>query len=139
MTSTEQACRPFRLRRSQIINLGRLLYMEYTPAELAREIGTTAQTLHRHILPLGCPHRRDEEGQVWIVGTEFSRWAMDNLRPRSEPMREGEAYCLGCRARVKMSGRLGVQVINRYLELLKGECPLCGRTVNRARARKKVG
>jgi hypothetical protein len=126
-----------RIPRSVIVRLGRLLRMEYRPAELAEELGCGADTIYRHYLPAGCPHRRDERGHIWIVGTDFAEWVRATLKQGKTPMTEGEAYCLKCNRPVNMKGRLEVEPVNYYLELVKGECPACGTTVNRARARKR--
>ena len=123
--------------RSVIVRLGRLLYMEYRPAELAEELGCGVNTVYRSYLAAGCPHRRDETGHIWIVGTEFREWVRATLKKDKTPLADGEAYCLKCNAPVKMTGELAVQAVNLYLELIKGECPVCGTQVNRARARKR--
>lgn len=122
--------------RSVIVRLGRLLHMEYRPTELAEELGCGVNVVYRSYLGAGCPHRRDKTGHIWIVGTEFRDWMRATLKKDKIPLADGEAYCLKCNAPVKMSGELTVQPVNLYLELVKGECPVCRTQVNRARARK---
>ena len=136
--STDEKGKSPRLKipRSVILHLGRLLHMEYRPAELAEELGCGVDAIYKSYLAAGCPHRRDETGHIWIVGTEFADWVSATLKKDRMPLADGEAYCLKCNAPVKMSGKLKVKKVNLYLELVVGECPICGTQVNRARARK---
>ena len=136
-TGEEGELRRLSVPKSVILRLGRLLHMEYRPAELAEELGCSLDAVYKSYLSAGCPHRRDETGHIWIVGTEFSEWVRATLKKGKTPLADGEAYCLKCKAPVKMSGELAVQPVNLYLELVKGECPVCGTRVNRARARKR--
>jgi len=122
--------------RSVIVRLGRLLHMEYRPAELAEELDCSVDAVYKSYLSAGCPHRRDETGHIWIVGTEFREWMRATRKKDKITLADGEAYCLKCNAPVKMSGELAVQPVNLYLELVRGECPVCRTQVNRARARK---
>jgi hypothetical protein len=134
-TENRKSPRP-RFPRTLVVRLGRLLYMEYRPSELAQELGVGADTVYRHYIPYGCPHRRDETGHIWIVGTEFAEWVGAARKEGKVPLANGEAYCLKCNAPVTMNGPLTAAPVNAYLELVKGVCPVCGTTVNRARARK---
>ena len=136
-TGEEGELRRLSVPRSVILRLGRLLHMEYRPSELAEELGCSLDAVYKSYLSAGCPHRRDETGHIWIVGTEFSEWVRATLKKDKIPLADGEAYCLKCNAPVKMTGELTVQPVNLYLELVKGECPVCGTRVNRARARKR--
>ena len=122
-------------RRSQIIRLGRLLEMRYRPSELADEIGCHVDTVYRSYIPAGCPHTRDESGHIWIVGTEFAKWAREMNSQRGTTLDDDEGYCLKCEQPVQISGPTKVRPTNRYLELLSFTCPQCGTTVNRARKR----
>ena len=127
-----------RLRRAQIIRLGRLMTMQYRPSELADELGCHVDTVYRTFIPAGCPHTRDSRRHIWIVGTEFAQWARDMMASRDHiKLADGEAYCLRCRHAVVMQGPLTVKPTSRYLELVTGVCPTCGTAVNRARARRK--
>jgi RNase P subunit RPR2 len=125
-----------RLRRDQVLRLGRLLNMHYRPSELAAEIGCHPDTVYRSYLPAGCPHQRDGRGHIWIVGTEFAEWARALSAKGQTKLADGEAYCLKCNAPVEMAGTITVRPTNRYLELMTAQCPHCGSTVNRARARR---
>lgn len=127
-----------RMRREQVIRLGRLLHMYYRPSELANEIGCHVDTIYRSYLPAGCPHKRDERGHIWIVGTEFAQWARIVKKHDQIPLEKNEAYCLKCRKPVSIAGDITVTPTNRYLELVSGKCPECGRTVNRAQARNRA-
>ena len=124
-----------RIPRMVIVRLDRLLHMEYRPAELAEELGCGVDTIYRYYLPAGCPHRRDENDHIWLVGTDFAEWVRATLKKGKVPLADGEAYCLKCNEPVRMAGKLTVEPVNYYLELVKGKCPACGTTVNRARAR----
>ncbi len=124
-----------RMSKEIITRLGRLLYMRYRPSELAAEIGCHVDTVYRSFVPSGCPHRRDEQGHIWIIGTEFAEWARAIAKRKHAPLGEGEVFCLKCRARTRMTGHLIVKPTNHYLELVAGECSECGTTVHRARAR----
>ena len=64
-----------RFKRAQLIRLDRLLHMRYTPAELAREIGVSVDTVYRSYIPAGCPQEPRGGGRYWIVGSEFRDWA----------------------------------------------------------------
>lgn len=73
-----------RMTGVQMSHLGVLLWMEYKPSEIAEEIKCNTDTVYKSYIPAGCPHRRDEEGNIWIVGTEFAVW---RARCSSAPMR----------------------------------------------------
>lgn len=126
------------LRHTHIVKLGRLLDMLYKPSEIAEEIGVTTDTVCRSYLPAGLPHTRDAAGAVWIHGPAFIAWAKETIskkKSKREPLQDGDAWCVNCGRPVPMDAPK-VKVINHYLELLQSACPLCGKTVNRARARK---
>jgi uncharacterized protein with PIN domain len=125
-----------RLRRNQMARLGRLLEMRYRPSELAAEIGCHLDTVYKSFIPAGCPHERDERGHIWIVGTEFAKWAREKSTHQHIKLADGEAYCLKCNKPVKMKGEITIKPTNRYLELMTGRCPQCNSVVNRARARR---
>lgn len=126
-----------KMSRVQIVRLRGLLNMEYSPSELAHEIGFNVDTLYSSYLPAGCPHRRDETGHIWIVGRAFAEWAHEMFVRRKEPLEigEGQAYCFKCAAVVRMLGPIKVTPTNRYLELVTGTCEFCGHIVNKARKR----
>lgn len=125
-----------RMSKENIIRLGRLLHMRYRPSELAAEIGCHVDTVYRSFVPAGCPHKRDEKGHIWIIGTEFAEWARTIAKRKHAPLGKGEVFCLKCRAPTRMTGHLTIKPTNRYLELVVGECSECGTKVHRARARR---
>lgn len=132
----ESTRRP-RLSRPQIIRLGRLLHMLYKPSEIAKLLEISVDTIYRNYLPAGCPHERDDSGNIWINGIAFKGWAEELLsenrrRKKENPMAPNEGWCFKCNQRVIMVNVQPARV-NRYLELLMGTCPKCGTRVNRAR------
>ncbi len=128
-------------KHQQIVKLGRLLNMLYKPAEIAEEIGVTADTVYRSYLPAGLPHTRDEQGNIWIHGTAFVSWAREVIARRKNkraPLPDDHAWCLKCNEPVPLINPK-VKKSNHYLELLQARCPNCGKMVNRARARQAGG
>ncbi len=123
-------------KHKQIIRFSRLLHMHYTPAELAEEISVSDDTVYRSYIPAGCPHTRDEQDRIWIVGTEFCEWAehliMEKKRRKTTRMAEDEAWCFRCNQITKIQSPTPKRV-NLYLELLQGTCTQCSGKVNRAR------
>jgi len=126
------------LKHTQIIRLGRILNMMYKPSELAEEIKINPDTIYRSYMPAGLPHTRDEQGSVWIHGPAFVAWAKETItkkRSKRVGLPEGQAWCVNCHRAVVMI-QPQIKPVNRYLEILQAKCPRCGRTVNRARARR---
>lgn len=117
-----------------------LLNMMYKPAEIAKELGISVDTLYRSYLPAGAPCEKDSKGQVWIHGESFAKWArsyLEHRRPQGrarvlrETMLDDQVYCCKCNEVVKPvelhNGRPnGHGVANRY-----GKCPVCGKKVFR--------
>ena len=124
------------LNRAQKSKIRALLNMEYSPAELANEIGCHRDPIYRRFIPAGCPHHRDSRNHILINGVALARWYQEN-RPSAVHLATGEAWCCRCNAPVTMQPPFSVKPTNRYLELVSGTCPICGATVNRARARRK--
>jgi hypothetical protein len=124
-----------RLDQAAVARLGRLLHMEYTPAELADELGCNARQIRQTALPQGCPHRRDERDHIWIIGSEFRQWYQGTQAKTRHPMQDDEAWCLRCGRAVVMDGPLTVVPRHGRAELVKGFCYLCGGRVNRLRSR----
>jgi len=56
------------MTQRQMAHLPRLLWMYYSPSELADEIGCNVDTIYKSYIPAGCPHTRDERGRIWIKG-----------------------------------------------------------------------
>jgi ssDNA-binding Zn-finger/Zn-ribbon topoisomerase 1 len=117
-----------------------LLDMMYKPAEIARDLGVTVDTIYRSYLPAGAPCEKDAKGNVWIHGESFANWAkiyLEHRRPHGrarvlkEKMLDDQVYCLKCNQVVQPAelhnGRPnGHGVTNRY-----GKCPQCGHRVFR--------
>jgi hypothetical protein len=103
--------------------------MEYRPSEIADELGVTTDTIYRGWVPAGCPHRRDETGHIWIVGTELAAWLRSFQRERLR-LADGEAYCFRCQAAVGMQGPLTRRVCGPAV-LVRGTCAQCGVDVAR--------
>ena len=122
--------------RPQIIKLSRLLFMKYRPSEIAPILDINVNTIYRNYLPYGCPHERDQNGNIWIIGTKFREWAQEVIDERKRkskiPMDDNQGYCLKCNQRVLM---IDPKVIysggNR--EIIQSICPICGTNINRAR------
>jgi len=128
-----------RFGREIIVRLDRLLRMRYRPSEIATELACHVDTIYRSYIPAGCPHERDGAGHIWIVGTEFAKWARAESSQKHASLADGEAYCFRCRRPTKMTGPIAVRPTNHYLEIVTGRCSECGTEVNRARARCKAG
>jgi len=126
------------LKHQHIIKLTRLLDMLYKPSEIANEIGVTQDTIYRCYLPAGLPHTRDAEGSIWIHGPAFIAWARATIS-KKKSNRTGlpadYAWCMKCNQPVALI-HPKTKTVNRYLELLQAKCPTCGKTINRARARR---
>jgi len=125
--------RGIQLNASAIAHLPRLLPMEYTPGELAAELGCHAHQIRQTALPLGCPHRRDARGRLWIVGSQFRDWYRATQVRRRHPMEDNEAWCLRCKQPQQMVGPFEVTPRHGSAELVKGRCGVCGTKVNRLR------
>jgi hypothetical protein len=110
-----------------------LLHMEYKPSELARHIRVNVKTIHRSYIPAGLPHRRDTNGNIWIVGTAFNEWARTAYHQHKEShpklkLKEDEAYCFKCRGVIQFDAShiSNVRVISNGRKLLNITCPNCG-------------
>lgn len=123
------------LKHAHIIRLARLLDMLYKPAELAEELEIHVDTIYRSYIPAGLPIIRDAKNNYWIHGLAFIAWARQTVTQKKKKrvgLPDGYAWCLVCNRSVEMQAPR-VRTVNRYLELLQGTCPHCGRTVNRGR------
>jgi hypothetical protein len=110
-----------------------LLHMEYKPSELARHIRVNVKTIHRSYIPAGLPHRRDTNGNIWIVGTAFNEWARTAYHQRKEAhpklkLKDNEAYCFKCRGVIQFDAShiSEVRRISNGRKLLRIACPQCG-------------
>jgi hypothetical protein len=122
-----------RLSGTQRRRLARLLDTEYTPSELAGEIGFSVRQVTRVYMPDGCPHRRDADGNIWINGKEFREWALE--RHKKIHLSPSQAFCLTCRRPVEILDPV-VREKNR-LCFIESDCPHCGRRVARILKRKR--
>lgn len=119
------------LTQAQQQKLRRLLPMNYTPRELAQELGLDTRAL-RKSLTAGAPFRRDKRGRIWIMGEEFREWYRENHKGNKHPMEANEAWCCRCRKPVPMINPEVCRTL-AYTELLRAQCPECQATINRAR------
>jgi hypothetical protein len=124
--------RRYKLMKGQSARLGRLLHMDYTVHELAKEIDCCRHKIENAIRA-GCPHRRTPTGRIRIVGDEFRDWYREIIRKRKRPMGSNEAFCLSCKQAVPLTGKIEVHSQINGVERVTSECPLCGSTVNRYR------
>lgn len=128
-TSSHRSSRAVRLPHGVIVRAPGLLPMWYTPAELEQELGVSARTV-REWQRLGLPYRRDERGHLWIDGRQFAAWVKEACRPpRKLRLNDDEAYCLTCRAAVKLIRPTQQQ--HGHQVTLKGLCPQCGKAIYR--------
>lgn len=128
------------LKHTQVVRLSRILDMMYKPAELAREIGVTTDTVYRSYLPAGLPHTREKK-QIWIYGPSFIGWAKQTVikhRRHRRGLPDDHAWCVQCKSAVLMMSPVSVYS-NRYIEIMQARCPICGRSINRARSRTTGG
>jgi len=110
--------------------------MKYRPSEIAKVIDVNVDTVYRNYLKNGCPFEKDNNGNIWIIGTEFKEWAQCEITERKKkinhPMPEDQGWCVRCNKRVFM---INPKVVysggNR--EIIQSICPFCGTKVNRAR------
>jgi len=122
-----------RLSGTQRRRLARLFDSEYTPDELATEIRFSVRQINRVYIPDGCPHRRDDQGQIWINGKAFREWMLERYKKiRLSP---DQAFCLTCRRPVDIVDP-AVREEDR-LRFIESDCPHCGRRVARILKRKR--
>jgi hypothetical protein len=122
-----------RLNGKQRNRLAILLDMEYTPSELANEIGFAKRQVYRVYLPLGCPHRKDDRRHIWINGKEFRSWILNIYKKRKLGL--NEAFCLSCKKPVQMKNKVRKQSGRLFYYLCT--CPNCGRKLVRIITRGK--
>lgn len=120
-----------KLTQPQQQRLRRLLFMDYSPRELAHEIGVDEHSV-RKSLSTGAPCWRDEKGRIWIVGEEFREWYQTIHKKGKHPMKANEAWCCRCRQPVPMVSPK-VCSAQMYTELLRAECPYCQAPIFRLR------
>ena len=123
-----------KLNGKQRHRLRRLLYMKYTPSELAEELGINKRQFYFVYLPLGCPHERDSRRHYWIVGTEFRDWYEETYKPIK--LAENEAYCVSCKKPVTMVNPK--KESKEGLTYLISRCPDCGRKLPKILSMKRL-
>lgn len=114
------------LCQASTARLTRLLQMEYSPRELAEELGCDIRTIRRAI-EAGCPHRATDGGRVYVVGTDFQDWYA--VQGTKQTLGDGEAFCVRCRQVITMLNPAFVRT--KRAGRLEGTCPLCDGVVNR--------
>lgn len=110
--------------------LGRLLEMEYKVSELCEELGVHRSTFYQGWLRAGLPHRRDDRGRIWIVGTDLAEWARGQSGVSRVSLGEDEAFCLSCKKAVPIQDPRD-PVVSKASLMIKGTCPYCGHIVSR--------
>ena len=116
----------------QRARLGRLLHMEYTPRELARELECSPRQILRAV-EAGCPHRRIGN-RTWLVGDAFAAWYIDRTVERKRPSRQNQSYCLHCRGPVPLGDNVTVTPSRAGVERVSGVCPQCNNPIHRFRS-----
>jgi hypothetical protein len=118
------------LPHSVIVKAPGLLPMLYKVSELAIELHLPERTL-RDWLENGAPHQRNQGGQIWVYGPEFSNWVAGLRKPKRErKLTENQAYCFRCNQIVEMQNASSRPIKGRLI-MTKGVCPQCGCTINR--------
>jgi len=112
-----------------------LLNMEYKPSELARQLRVNVKTVIRSYVPSGLPHRRDQGGNIWIVGIKFDEWARtiynQRIQEKHPAMREDQAWCVRCRRIVDYAEVLDRRPMSQGRVILRATCPHCKKPVVR--------
>lgn len=106
--------------------------MEYRPAELARELGITSDTLYRSHIPAGAPARKDAKGNIWINGLLYKQWVESFQTPhrKTKPMKDNQGYCLNCKeVREIINPKLTRN--KRGVVLAVSKCPVCNKRIGR--------
>ncbi len=121
-----------RLSGQQKTRLKKLLEMMYRPSEIAEEIGFEKRQFYRVYIPLGLPHEKDENNQIWINGSLFREWALETYKNPS--MEKNEAYCLTCKKPIEIRDPEWKE--KEGLFYLICSCPICKRKIARITDRK---
>jgi hypothetical protein len=126
--------RRYKLSHTSASRLGRLLHLEYTPTDLARELDCSQRKILTAIEG-GCPHRRTKSGRFRIVGDAFAAWYQEIIHRRKRPLGFGEAFCLSCQRAIPLPPEDQCQhhPLPHGNERVEARCPICGKTVNRIR------
>ena len=122
-----------RLDGRQRNQLKGLLDMEYTPRELAEEIGVNVSQVYRVYLPIGCPRRRDTRRHYWINGELFREWYQERFQKIK--LSEYQVFCLTCKKAVDLIDPEKKR--KRGLIYYECLCPICGRKLAKIIDREK--
>ena len=124
----------YKLSQTSASRLGRLLHLEYTPRDLARELDCTKSKILSAIEG-GCPHRCTESGRLRIVGDAFRDWYAALCRRRKRPLGPNEVFCLSCKRPVPLPSedQLRIFELPHGVRRVEAQCPICGKQVNRFR------
>ena len=126
-----------RISRGIQHKLMRLLYMEYKPSEIAHELGVTVKTIYDSYIPAGLPFRKDQNGNLWIVGTVCRDWANTVLQKgqryahqrNKKPLAEDQAYCITCRSVRTISKVTYKRKLSSNRIMIYAVCSVCGNTM----------
>ena len=125
----------YKLSQTSACRLGRLLHLEYSPADLARELDCTKSKILSAVEG-GCPHRRTKSGRFRIVGEAFAAWYQEIIHRRKRPLGPGEAFCLACQRAIPLppEDQLQIYPLPNGATRVEAQCPICQKTVNRIRS-----
>lgn len=112
-----------RLDGRQRNRLKGLFDMQYSPAELANEIGINKNQIYMVYLPLGCPHQRDEKNHILVNGKRFAEWYLKTYTKM--PLAQDETFCKTCKTAVKIYQPK--QKTKGKIIYVLSVCPHCGR------------
>lgn len=124
-----------KLTQPQRARLARLLHMEYTPRELARELECSPRQIQRAIAA-GCPHRAINT-RCWVVGDDFAAWYVERITTQKRPLRQDQAYCLHCRIPVPLGDVVHIAPVREGVERLSSVCPQCSSSIHRFRSARR--
>lgn len=116
-----------RLDGKQRNRLKRLLDMDYSPGELADEIGIDKNQIYRVYIPLGCPNERKDQKHIQINGKKFIDWYLSHYQKAK--IKEDETFCKTCRKAVKIFQPSDKK--KSGLSYVLSTCPNCGRKLSK--------
>lgn len=113
----------------------KLLDMDYSTGELAKELGTTPKYIRQSlIICRGAPSRRDSSGRLWINGRDLRKWLDEffyaKTADKPAELSENEFYCVKCRAR-RIADSYVIDINRKGTEFKKAYCPVCGTRMNK--------
>jgi hypothetical protein len=116
-----------RLDGKQRNRLKRLLDMQYTPKELAEELGITIDQIYRVYVPLGCLHERDIHKRIQINGRVFANWYETSYKKAL--VDDSQSFCKTCKKAVQIIQ--GEKKTKGRLTFILSICPICGRKLTK--------